>query len=179
MKKSILLIAGLTLLLFAWTNTALAADKIGFINMQTIIQNSNAGKKAAEDFKKLFARKQENIKSMENEVKKLKDELDKQGAVMTASARGDKETAYQRKMRDYQILVDDTNKELQKRDQEYSQQLIPEILKVVRAIAEKEKYTVIMDISTMPLPYFDKAGDISKKVIDDFNKASGAKSKPR
>lgn len=175
MKKSILLIAGLTLLLFAWTNTALAADKIGFINMQTIIQNSNAGKKAAEDFKKLFARKQENIKSMENEVKKLKDELDKQGAVMTASARGDKEAAYQRKMRDYQILVDDTNKELQKRDQEYSQQLIPEILKVVRAIAEKEKYTVIMDISTMPLPYFDKAGDISKKVIDDFNKASGAK----
>ena len=163
------------LLLFAWTSTALAADKIGFINMQTIIQNSNAGKKAAEDFKKLFARKQENIKSMENEVKKLKDELDKQGAVMTASARGDKETAYQRKMRDYQILVDDTNKELQKRDQEYSQQLIPEILKVVRAIAEKEKYTVIMDISTMPLPYFDKAGDISKKVIDDFNKASGAK----
>ncbi|HOU57493.1 MAG TPA: OmpH family outer membrane protein [Smithellaceae bacterium] len=175
MKKNMLLIAGLTLLLFAWTNTALAADKIGFINMQTIIQNSNAGKKAAEDFKKLFARKQENIKSMENEVKKLKDELDKQGAVMTASARGDKETAYQRKMRDYQILVDDTNKELQKRDQEYSQQLIPEILKVVRAIAEKEKYTVIMDISTMPLPYFDKAGDISKKVIDDFNKASGAK----
>ncbi|HOH58188.1 MAG TPA: OmpH family outer membrane protein, partial [Smithellaceae bacterium] len=108
-------------------------------------------------------------------VKKLKDELDKQGAVMTASARGDKETAYQRKMRDYQILVDDTNKELQKRDQEYSQQLIPEILKVVRAIAEKEKYTVIMDISTMPLPYFDKAGDISKKVIDDYNRTSGAK----
>ncbi|MDD4092135.1 MAG: OmpH family outer membrane protein [Smithellaceae bacterium] len=175
MKKNMLWIAGLTLLLFAWTGTSLAADKIGFINMQTIIQNSNAGKKAAEDFKKLFARKQESIKAMENEVKKLKDELDKQGAVMTASARGDKEAAYQRKMRDYQILVDDTNKELQKRDQEYSQQLIPEILKVVRAIAEKEKYTLILDISTMPLPYFDKNNDISKKVIDDFNRAPVAR----
>lgn len=175
MKKNILWIAGLTLLLFVWTGTSLAADKIGFINMQTIIQNSNAGKKAAEDFKKLFARKQESIKSAENEVKKLKDELDRQGNVMTASARGDKEAAYQRKMRDYQILVDDTNKELQKRDQEYSQQLIPEILKVVRTIAEKEKYTLILDISTMPLPYFDKGNDISKKVIDDFNRASGAK----
>lgn len=175
MKKNILWIAGLTLLLFVWTGTSLAADKIGFINMQTIIQNSNAGKKAAEDFKKLFARKQESIKAMENEVKKLKDELDRQGNVMTASARGDKEAAYQRKMRDYQILVDDTNKELQKRDQEYSQQLIPEILKVVRTIAEKEKYTLILDISTMPLPYFDKGNDISKKVIDDFNRASGAK----
>ena len=175
MKKNMLWIAGLMLLLFAWTNTSLAADRIGFINMQTIIQNSNAGKKAAEDFKKLFARKQESIKTMENEVKKLKDELDKQGAVMTAGVRGDKEAAYQRKMRDYQILVDDTNKELQKRDQEYSQQLIPEILKVVRTIAEKEKYTLILDVSTMPLPYFDKAGDISRKVIEDFNKAQVGK----
>jgi outer membrane protein len=175
MKKNILWIAALTLLLFAWTGTSLAADKIGFINMQTIIQNSNAGKKAAEDFKKLFAQKQGNIKAMEAEVKKLKDELDKQGAVMTASARTDKEAAYQRKMRDYQILVDDTNKELQKRDQEYSQQLIPEILKVVRTIAEKEKYTLILDVSTMPLPYFDKAGDISRKVIEDFNKAQVGK----
>lgn len=112
---------------------------------------------------------------MENEVKKLKDELDKQGAVMTAGVRGDKEAAYQRKMRDYQILVDDTNKELQKRDQEYSQQLIPEILKVVRTIAEKEKYTLILDVSTMPLPYFDKAGDISRKVIEDFNKTQVGK----
>jgi outer membrane protein len=175
MKKNIFLITGLVLLIFVWTNTSFAADKIGFINMQQIIQCSAAGKKAAEDFKKFLEKKQEGIKAAENEVKKLKDELDKQGAVMTASARSDKEAAYQRKMRDYQILVDDTNKELQKRDQEYSQKLIPEILKVVRTIAEREKYTLILDISTMPMPYHDKANDISRKVIEDFNKAQGAK----
>ena len=175
MKKNIFLITGLVLLIFVWTNTSFAADKIGFINMQQIIQGSAAGKKAAEDFKKFLEKKQEGIKAAENEVKKLKDELDKQGEVMTASARSDKEAAYQRKMRDYQILVDDTNKELQKRDQEYSQKLIPEILKVVRTIAEKEKYTLILDISTMPMPYHDKANDISRKVIEDFNKAQSAK----
>jgi outer membrane protein len=175
MKKNIFLITGLVLLIFVWTNTSFAADKIGFIYMQQIIQGSAAGKKAAEDFKKFLEKKQEGIKAAENEVKKLKDELDKQGAVMTASARSDKEAAYQRKMRDYQILVDDTNKELQKRDQEYSQKLIPEILKVVRTIAEREKYTLILDISTMPMPYHDKANDISRKVIEDFNKAQGAK----
>jgi len=175
MKKNIFLIAGLALLIFVWTNTALATDKIGFINMQTIIQTSSAGKKASEEFKKLFEKKQASIKSMEEEVKKMKDELDKQGAMMTASARSDKEASYQRKLRDYQIFVDDTNKELQKRDQEYSQKMIPEILKVVRAIAEKEKYTLIMDISTMPLPYHDKAADITKKVVDEYNKTLNSK----
>lgn len=175
MKKNICLIAGLVLLIFVWTNTSFAADKIGFINIQQIIQNSNAGKKMGEEFKKLFEKKQGTIKGMENEVKKMKDELDKQSSVMTASARSEKETTYQRKLRDYQILVDDTNKELQKRDQEYSQKLIPEILKVVRGIAEKEKYTLIMDISTTPVPYHDKANDISKRVIEEYNKVQNTK----
>ena len=175
MKKNICLIAGLVLLIMVWANTSFAADRIGFINIQEIIQNSNTGKKAAEEFKKLLDKKQANIKDMENEVKKMKDELDKQGAILTAGARSDKEAAYQRKLRDYQILVDDTNKELQKRDQEYSQKMIPDILKAVRAIAEKEKYTMILDIGTMPMPYHDKANDISKKVIEEFNKAQNTK----
>jgi len=162
--------AGLVLLVLVWSSVSYAADKVGFINMQEIIQNSNAGKKAADEFKRIFEKKQADIKALENEVKKMKDELDKQSSVMTASARSDKETAYQRKMRDYQIFVDDTNKELQKRDQEYSQTLIPQILKVVRSIAEKEKYALILDISTMPLPYHDKSAEISKRVIEEFNK---------
>jgi len=40
MKKNIFLITGLVLLIFVWTNTSFAADKIGFINMQQIIQGS-------------------------------------------------------------------------------------------------------------------------------------------
>jgi outer membrane protein len=175
MKKNISLIAGLVLLIFVWANPSFAADKIGFINIHEIIQSSTTGKKAAEEFKKIFEKKQANIKAVENEVKKMKDELDKQASVMTASARGDKEAAYQRKLRDYQILVDDTNKELQKRDQEYSQKMIPDIMKAVRSIAEREKYTLILDLSTMPLPYHDKANEITKKVIDEYNKTQNAK----
>jgi len=38
----------------AWSGSSFAADKIGFINLQEIMQNSNAGKKAAEDFKKFL-----------------------------------------------------------------------------------------------------------------------------
>ncbi|MBP7341952.1 MAG: OmpH family outer membrane protein [Smithellaceae bacterium] len=175
MKKNLCLVAGLFLLIFVWANTGFAADKIGFVNMQEVIQNSAAGKKAAEEFKGLLAKKQESIKAAESELKKMKDELDKQASVMTASARSDKETAYQRKLRDYQILVDDTNKELQKRDQEYSQKLIPDILKTVRAIGEREKFTLIMDYSTMPVPYHDKAADVTKKIIEEYNKAQNAK----
>ena len=107
-------------------------------------------------------------KHSKNELKKMKEELEKQGALLTPAARSDKELAYQRKLRDYQNLVDDTNKELQKRDQEYGTKMLSEIAKVVRAIGEKEKYTAIMD--AMQALYYDKELDITNKVIEEYNK---------
>lgn len=171
MKKNIYFIAGFVLMLCIFTSSSVfAAEKIGFINLRAIMQNSNNGKKAAEDFKKLVDRKSETIKAAENELKKMKDALDKQSAVLTETVKKEKENAYQKKMRDYQILVDDSNKELKAKDEEIAGKLIPEIMKVVRIIGEREKYTLIMEISSMPVPYFAKENDISKKVIDEYNK---------
>jgi outer membrane protein len=171
MKRNICLMGGIILLLFVWGTSSLAADKIGFINMREIMQNSTSGKKAGEDLKKVAEKKQALISSAEKELKKMKDELDKQGSILTASARRDKEDAYQKKLRDYQLLVNDANEELKKRDQEISLKLLPEILKIVRTIAEKEKYTLVIDIASMPIPYFAKEDDFSKKVIEEYNKS--------
>jgi len=82
----------------------------------------------------------------------------------------DKEAAYQKKFRDYQLLVKDANEELQTRDQEFSKKLIPEILKVVHAIGEREKYTLIIDISAIPLAYHAKDKDLSTQVVEELNK---------
>ena len=171
MKRNIYLMGGIILLLFVWSTNSLAADKIGFINMREIMQGSIAGKKAGEDLKKVAEKKQASISSAEKELKKMKEELEKQGSILTAGARRDKEAAYQKKLRDYQLLVNDANEELQKRDQEISQKLLPEILKIVRTIAEKEKYTLVIDVASMPVPYFDKEYDFSKKVIEEYNKS--------
>jgi outer membrane protein len=135
------------------------------------MQNSNAGKKAADDFKKYYDKETQEIKTAEKELKKMKEELDKQGSIMTQSSQKEKESAYQKKLRDYQLLVNDTNEELKKRDQEMTQKLMPGIMKIVRTIAEKEKYTLVIDVATLPIPYFAKENDFSKKVIDEFNKA--------
>ena len=171
MKRNMYLIAGFLLLFFVCTSVnSFAADKIGFINLREIMRDSNAGKKAGEDFKKLYEKKTEAIKTMENELKKMKEDLDKQGAILTPSARKDKDAAYQKKMRDYPLLVDDTNRELKDRDEEIGRKLIPEIMKAVRAVAEREKFTLILEITSVA--YYAKEQDIDKKVIEEYNKQS-------
>ena len=170
MKRSFYLMAVIISLVFVWSTSSFAVDKIGFINLQEIMQNSNACKKAAEEFKKFYEKETQEIKSSEKELKKMKDELEKQSSIMTQSSQKEKETAYQKKLRDYQLLVNDTNEELKKRDQEMTQKLMPGIMKIVLTIAEKEKFTLVIDVATMPVPYYDKENDFSKKVIEEFNK---------
>lgn len=149
---------------------ALASAKIGFVDMREIMVSSEAGKKAADEFKKAFEKERDVIQVREAELKKLKDELDRQRPVMTESALRDRETAYQKKFRDYQTLVRDANEALQTRDQELTKTLMPEVMKVVGALGEKEKYTMIVDISSVPVVFYAKEMDITKRVIEDFNR---------
>ncbi len=46
--------------------------------------------------------------------------------------------------------------------------MLPEILKLVQAIGEKEKFTMIIDVGQIPLAYYSKENDLTKRVIDEF-----------
>ncbi len=169
MKRYIYLIAGFTLLLFIMSNSVLAADKIGFINTQDILTKSNAGKKAQEEFKRLYDKKTAPLKSLESELKKMKDELSNQGSMMADTARKDKEAAFQKKSRDFQILAQDTNEELKNKQMEIFQKLEPDTQKAIRNVAEKEKLTAVFMIAP-PLVFYAPENDITSKVLDEFNK---------
>lgn len=172
MKKKILLISGLLMILsiFLYSSTVVAAEKTGFVDIREIMIKSDAGKKASEEFKKFYEKDRARIQDKETELKKLKEELERQKSILTENAMKEKETDYQKKYRDYQLLVKDSNEDLQRRDQELSKKLLPEILKAIHAIGEREKYTLIMDIGTTPVAYYAKENDLTKRVTDEFNK---------
>ena len=171
MKRYGWFVAGILILTLAFAaSPAAAAEKTGFVDIREVMLTSSAGKKEAEDFKKSFEKDKATIQERETELKKLKDELEKQRPLLKEEVMKEKELAYQKKFRDYQLLVKDSNEELQAKDQDLSKKMIPEILKMVQAIGEKEKYSMIVDISTIPLAYYSKENDLTKRVIEEFNK---------
>ncbi|HOF06025.1 MAG TPA: OmpH family outer membrane protein [Syntrophales bacterium] len=151
------------------------AEKIGFIHVEEILMNSDVGKAAGEEIKKSYEKNRATIQEKEKELQRLKDELEKQRAVLNEKALRDKEQSYQKKYRDYQDLVKDANEEMQSRRQEFLGKNVPEILKVVAAIGEKENYTLIIDLSTVPVAYHAKGNSLTQRVIDEFNKAKKSK----
>jgi len=174
MKKSGWIIAGiLTLALVFAAFPADAAEKIGFVNVQEILFTSNAGKKEHEDIRKGIEKTKAILQEKETELKKLDEELKKQKPLLKEEVFKEKELSFQKKVRDYQILVKDSNEELNVK-QEVAKKMLPEIQKMVQAIGEKEKYTMIIDsnvfLQTFNFGYFAKENDLTKRVLEEFNK---------
>ncbi|MDD5168528.1 MAG: OmpH family outer membrane protein [Syntrophales bacterium] len=168
------LITGLLLL----TPNAIMAqqtEKIGFVNMEEALATSDVGKAANEDFKKFYEKSKKTIQDKERELQKRKDELEKQRPILKEQVLKDKELDYQKRFRAYQELVKDSNDDLNTRRQDLINKYIPELMKIVNSIGEKDKYTMIIDLSTVPISYFKKENNITKRLIDEFNKSTQKK----
>jgi outer membrane protein len=149
---------------------AQAAEKTGFINIQDIIRSTDVGKKAEEDFRKEVDKKKAYIKEKEDEVKILKESLEKQGPMLLEKARKEKEAVFQEKLNNYYRLVKDANEEMQMKEKEVFDKLLPDIMKIVNNIGEKENFTLILDRAMIPVAYYDTRNDLTKRVIEEVNK---------
>jgi len=164
------------LLMILLTGPRLAsAEKFGFVNLREALLDSEPGDKMEEDIKKAFEKKKVQLQQKEAEMKRLKDDLEKQRSVLKADAFREKENNYQNKLREYQRMVEDANREMALKEQELAAKLIPELAKVIEAMGEKEGYTAIFSIDNPVVVYRSKGADITKKVIEEFNKRSKGK----
>lgn len=152
-----------------------SAEKFGFVNLKEALLDSEPGDKMEEDFKKAFEKKKVQLQQKEAEMKRLKDDLEKQRSVLKADAFKEKENTYQVKLREYQRMVEDANREMAAKEQEMASKLLPELAKVIESVGEKEGYTAIFSIDNPVVVYRSKGADITKKIIEEFNKKSKAK----
>lgn len=170
MKKSLLILSSLAVvtILVLSGSFALAADKIGFVNMREVLVRSDAGKAMEAEFKKSVDEKRALIQKKENELKKNKENLEKQRSILTPQALQEKEMNYQVEFKEYERIVKDANEELQMKDQFLSSKIIPEVVKVIRTIAEKENYALILEVSSVF--YASKENFVTDKVIKELNR---------
>ena len=169
-RTSLVAVSVIVMAMVLAVSWAEAADKTGFVDVKKVLLTSNAGKRAAEDYKIAFEKTKQMIQGRESELKKLHDEIEKERPMLKEDVIKEREFAYQKKFRDYELLVKDSDEELQKKDQELSSKLVPEIMKVVQSIGDKEKYTMIIDLNVIPIAYRAEENDLTMRVIDEFNR---------
>ncbi|MBI1820791.1 MAG: OmpH family outer membrane protein [Nitrospirae bacterium] len=151
-----------------------AADslKVGYINAIKIFDSTKTGKKSKAILEDYIKSRQKIVDLEEDEIKKLEEELSRQGSVLSNDAKKEKEALFQKKLAQYQKKAMDLNKEIQEKKSEVLHEFNKNLEDIVKKIAEKEGYQVVLDknpdIGTVV--YMASSMDISDKVIEEMDK---------
>lgn len=156
--------------LFFWTSCTAAAEKIGFVNFKEIAVNSEVGKKFFTGLKKDAEKADVKAKARQKELMALNDEIKSRGAATRPEVLRGKRSSLEKKARDYELMLKDIRDDFGKREQEFISKIEPHAIKIIRTIGEREKFTVLLEPSIMMIPYYDRERDITKKVLDEFNR---------
>ena len=145
---------------------ALAADaKIGFIDLQRALNECQAGKSAKEKITTKYKQLEGEFSAKQKELKTLTDELEKQGSVLSADAKTDKERQYQQKVKDFQRFAKDARDTLKQQETDYARELIKELVLLARKMGEDGKYTLIVEKNEGSIIYGAKDVDLTDQLI--------------
>ena len=174
MKFACLVAAGI---LSAGVTFAEATPKIGYVDLQRALNESEAGKRAKEEFKVQVDKLQAVLKKQKDEIDSLKDQLDKKSLVMKEEERGNLEEDYQKKLRDFERNYKDSQADLQKKDNELTGAIIKDLGEVIRSYGEREGYTLILENSSNAVLYGAKSADLTDAIMQEYNSQHVGKKK--
>src|SRR5215471_15744154 len=148
--------------------------RIGYVDLQKALNESEAGKKAKETFKGEVDRLEQSLERRKQEVEKLKEELEKKGLLLKEEERDSLERDYRQKLRDFERMYKDSQQELEIKDREMTGRILEDLRQVIQGMGEQGNYTVILEGNNTVVLYGSKAIDLTDTVIRTYN-AKGTK----
>jgi outer membrane protein len=155
-------------LVFGAQAQAQAEDfRVGFVNTDRIFREANSAKQAQAKLEQEFARREKELNDLGNSLKAASEKFEREAATLSEAQRGqrqksliDQDREFQRKRREFQ-------EDLNARKNEELQAVLDRANRVVKQVAEQEKYDLILQEAV----YINPKHDITDKVIRALNAA--------
>jgi outer membrane protein len=147
--------------------------RIGVVDPQKVLNETEAGKKARESLSTFMKNRQALIELEEKELRRMEEDLIKQASVLSANAKKEREELFRRRMAEYQQKANELNREVQEKLKEVLEGFRDRVEKVVAKVAQRLGLVVVIEKGRGgPTIYHDSSLDISAMVIEEFNKGA-------
>lgn len=145
------------------------ATRIAFIDSQRVVARSAAGVAARDALEREKAAMQKKLDGEQGELTKLKEDLEKKGQLLSAEVRKEKTETLERRVRDLRRLVDDFEKDYQKKDRELMGKFLRELSGVVQKVGKEKGFTMIVDARGAGVIYGAPEADLTEEIIRAFD----------
>lgn len=158
-------------------NSLYAADvaKIGVIDLQRVLETSNAGKTIQATLKKQKEKMEADLKAKGTDIEKISKRLERESMVMSKEMREEKEREQRIKINDFKTLQKKYRTDLQKLEVQLMNQLQKDIKELVDSIGKKRGYLLIVNKYTVL--YSPSSIDITDDLIKRLNAKTKKKKK--
>jgi outer membrane protein len=161
MKTLFRILAAALLLALSFAQASASDFRIGVVDTERILRESVPAIKAEKKIEKEFAARDEEIKSVTEQVKTLQAQLDKEGMTLPEAERRNKERELDNLNTNLQRLQREFREDLNLRKNEELVTVLGLANKAIQQIAESEKYDLILQEAVYRNPKID----ITDKVI--------------
>lgn len=141
--------------------------RVGFVNTDRIFREASTAKAAQAKLEQEFSRREKELNDFGTNLKSLSEKFEREAPTLTEAQRAqrqkqlvDQDREFQRKRREFQ-------EDLNARKNEELQQVLERANRVVKQVAEAEKYDVVLQEAV----YINPKHDITDKVIKAMNAA--------
>jgi len=155
------------LLALAAAATARADVRVAYVDIQRALNECRNGKQAKTQFRGRIERLQAQLEGEQNEVERLKRELEQKGALMQPDQRQNLADDYEKKLRRFRDDYKNSRDELQEKDNQMTGAIVRDLAMIVRQIGLKNGYTMVMEKGT--LLWAMPATDITDQVIRAYD----------
>ena len=141
--------------------------KAGFIMTDRVFRESSTAKAAQAKLEQEFSRRDKELLDQGNALKAANEKFEREAPTLSESQRSTRQRQLVDQDRDFQRKRREFQEDLNLRKSEELTQMGDRVNKVVKQIAEQEKYDIILDQAV----YINPKNDITDKVIKALNAA--------
>lgn len=148
------------------SGTALAQDfKIGFINTDRVFREANSAKLAQTKLEQEFSKREKDINILGETLKASSDKLERDTPTLSETQRASRQKQVVELDRDFQRKRREFQEDLNARKNEELQLVLERANRIVKQVAEAEKYDLVLQEAV----YINPKHDITDKVLKALN----------
>jgi outer membrane protein len=143
--------------------------RVGIVNLDRIFREANSAKAAQTKLETEFGKREKDLNDVATQLKTLSDKFEREAPTLSETQRNTRQKQIVDQDRDFQRKRREFQEDLNARKNEELQQVIERANKVVKALAEAEKYDLILQEAV----YVNPKHDITDKVLKSLNATTG------
>jgi len=142
------------------------SSKIGYVNTERILREAVPAKAALAKIEQEFGKRDKDLQEMAARLKQMGERLDRDASVMQDSDRVRRQREFSDLEKDFQRKQREFREDLNQRRNEELAQVVEKAQKVIRQVAEQEKYDVVIGDGVFINPRIDITEKVIKALAD-------------